>query len=404
MLESSKAYTVHRCAFYWSMASFSLGIATQQISFFLFFIAQAFLAARFGWPMGGLVQKGYRAASALFAWIVITALVAQVRHPDPPAADFHWAFIAMWAVSGILLKHVDWKDIHRVLLVVSVPGLIRSVLWLLQPDEIRHALDIGFSMYPRAFGLVSNAITNAEGLVILACWSMARLAEKLSPRERRLILFHLAVSILIVALSRVRSGILGFSVLFFLAALFSNRLRRISLWALFGTVFVAGGSIAFFGFNMASIEERLVLVRNGLQLWQIHPLLGIGPDRFEAFPLSDNTLVGHPHNTFLAVMVESGLIGLGLYTVFVVALFRRYWWLFKNRRNLGVAPEWVVKALCFILVMYMLFGVFDFNFGDSELLLFHALHWGMATKLWQMAQSQEDDVEETPSQEQVTKN
>lgn len=387
MLESSKAYTVHRLAFYWSLASFSLGIATQQISFFLFFIAQGFLAARFGWPMGGLAQKGYRAGGLLFAWIIATALIAQVRYPDLPAADFHWAFIAMWVVSGVLLKRINWQDVHRALLFVSVPGLIRSILWLLQPDEIRHALDIGFSMYPRAFGLVSNAITNAEGLVILACWSMARLAEKIPPRERRLILIHLGVSILIVALSRVRSGILGFSVLFFLAALFSNRLRRISLWALLGTVVAAAASISFFGFNMASIEERLVLVRNGLQLWGVHPFVGIGPDRFDAIPLGEDALVGHPHNTFLAVMVESGLIGLVLYTVFVVALVRRYWWLFQNRRNLNGAPEWVVKALCFTLVMYLLFGIFDFNFGDSELLLFHALHWGMATQLWRSAQS-----------------
>ncbi len=394
MQETSKAHTFHCHAFYWSLASFSLGIATQQISFFLFFIAQGLLAARYGWPMGGVVQSGYRAAGSLFAWIVVSALVAQVRHPDLPAADFHWAFIAMWVVSTVLVSRISWVDLHRWLLVLSVPGLIRSILWLLQPDEIRHAMDIGFSMYPRAFGLVSNAITNAEGLVVLAGWSIARYTEKLSVRERRLILLHIAVSVLIVALSRVRSGILGFSVLFFLAALFSNRLRRVGIIALIGTLIAAGASIAFFGFNMASIEERLDLIQSSLQLWRMYPMLGIGPDRWEAVPLGEDILVGHPHNTVLAIMVESGLIGLGFYLAFVVALLRRYFWLFKNRRRLERAPEWVVKALCFALVSYLVFGLFDFNFGDSELLLLHALHWGLATKLWQVAQTPEGLVSE----------
>ena len=394
-MTQTKLLEIRRWLFYWCFASFSLGIATQQTSFFLFFLFQVGLAARYNIHMAGILDKGRRMGALLLGWIVVAALIAQARQPDMKQTDFHWALVSFWIRAPAMVREIQWERLHRVLLVLSVPGILHSVYWLLQPAEIAHALDIGFSMYPRAEGLVSNAITNAEGLAILACWSLARLSSKLSPRERRLILIHLLFSILIVVFSRVRSGILGFSVLMFLTALFSERSRRLSLIGLGVTIVLSIGAIAFFGFNMASIEERMILIRNSLKLWVQHPWVGIGPDRFTDYPLGGETITGHPHNTWLGIGVETGIVGIVIYTLFIILLGHRLWCLFRDRKQNPDVPDWAIRAMCSCFVMYLIFGIFDFNFADSELLLFHGLHWGLATQLWRN-RFEEENREEKP--------
>ena len=270
-------------SFYLSLASFSLGISIQEICFSIFVLIQVEFAFRYNLAANSVFKKGGRSAAAFFGWILFFAAVAQLRLESPQGFDFHWTFAAFWMVAPVLAHQIEWHKLHRILLLLSVPGLIHSSLWLLQPDEIRHSLSIGFQHYPRAEGLVSSAITNAEGLTVLVCWSLSRLSAKLQRSERWLILGHLTLSILIVVALRVRAGIVALAILFLFNAFLSLRTRKVSLVALALTLSTVIATFHWFDFNLGSINERFGLMARSLELWGDHLFLGIGPDQFGAF-------------------------------------------------------------------------------------------------------------------------
>ncbi len=369
--------------FYLAFSSFSLGIAIQTgltMSFLLVQIIAALSARR---SLGTLVVRGRRSGFAFLLAMITAAVVAQFKF-DTNSAELQWALLAYWSVTAALINGVRWEWVHRALLIASVPGLLYSLYWLLRPEEIAWALERGFHMYPRAAGFLSNAITNAEGLAVLGCWSLARLSAgleaKLGRGERRWIYIHLALSILVVVFSRVRAGIVGFTVLLLLHALAKPQYRRFALaaWLTMAVLFASG--IAIFGFNTASIQERLDLMGHSVQLLAENPWFGIGPERFEEHLMGDRQ-GGHPHNTLLAVAVETGLLGLLAYLSLMAALIGQLWRLWRAYPE-GDPLHWPVQSLCYAFALYWTFGFFDYNFGDTELQILHCFHWGLITQLW----------------------
>ena len=387
----SRIRALEQGLFYGCFAAFSLGIALQQASLFLFMILQLGFAVIYGSRLHTLVAEGRRAAVLFFVAMVISAVVAHHKVPVAEQTRIHWALIAFWAITPSIGAWIRWETLHRVLLAVSVPGLIYSVIWLLQPDEMAFSQKHGFHTYPRAEGFVSNPITNAEGLVILACWSLARLTETVGKRERRLIIGHLVLSILIIVFSRVRSGIVGLTILLAVLSFYKPRLRRLTLSVLTVIVILFPLTVSFFGFNHASIRERLTLIELNIDLFGEHPLFGIGPNKFGEPLNAGGELPGHPHNTLIGMAVEHGIMGLAFYLVFMLGMMRQLWLL--HARSSSLAPPWVIRALALVFLSYWIFGLFDYNFADTELLIFHSLHWGMITWLYQQTTSDEQKKE-----------
>jgi len=367
-----------------AFAGFSLGVYTQTTIVLFFGLVQIGIALATRRPLLGLVAPGRRAAAGFVAAMTLSAVVA-LMFEDASKFESHWPIGLFWTVSAAMVAGLRWEWLHRALILVSVPGLLFSCWWLVRPDEFRHALDIGFHMYPRATGFVSNAITNAEGLAVLAAWTLARLdggpAAKLGGRERKWLYVHLTVSVLVVVFSRVRAGILGFTGLLLLHAFLSPRWRRFSLtlWLAMAVLFLGG--IAIFGFNMASIRERVRLVEHSVHLVLDHPVVGIGPKQFERYPMEDGGRVSHPHNTLLGVAAETGLLGLAAYLLWMGVLVLQLRDLRRRCVN-GDPLYWPVQALTYAYALYWIFGFFDYNLSDTELTILHSLHWSLITGLW----------------------
>lgn len=368
---------------YMAFAGFSLGIMLQQTFFILHMLVQIALALFVGNRLGRLYGDGRQWGFIFFAVLLATSAIAAVRFEAEEPARIHWAFTAFWAMSSVLVVRVDWVKLHRFVLAVSVPGMLYSIYWLIQPDEFKWALEVGFGMYPRASGFLSNAITNSEGLVVIAAWTISRLQTDLSKRERNLLFVHLAVSVLIVLFSRVRSGVVGFFVLFAMLALASPRYRKLALRALVAIGIVFGLTIAIFGFNTASIERRLLLMERAVALIELSPVVGIGPSRFKEMELANlDAPLSHPHNTLLGITAESGFLGLAAYLAFMGSLAWQLLALWRTHVREQTPLAWVVRALTFAFVLYWLFGLFDYNFADTELVILHGFQWSMIAALW----------------------
>lgn len=375
--------------FYAAMAGVSMGIALQQIMLGLFALVQLLVALFFGLRLGTLFMPGRRVAVVFMLVLQLCAVVASQSLPTETNTRIHWGLAAFWVVSPAVFARIDWVKSYRIMLWLSVPALFYSIYWLLRPAEIAWAMgEGGFNHYPRAAGFVNNPITYAESLVVLAGWTLARLHyAPPSPRERKWMYVHLAVSILIVVFSRVRSGVLGFVALFLLNALLTPRFRKWGLAVCAAIPLLFALLTQLFGFNLASIEERVDLAQQSIELFVEHPVFGIGPNKFEKEVPGYGKLPKHPHNTLLGMATEFGVVGLLGYLAFIISLALQLRKLLLRHRDADDGLTWVVHALLFGFVSFNLFGMFDYNFGDTELLIMHALSWGLIAHLAQRGRS-----------------
>jgi O-antigen ligase len=118
---------------------------------------------------------------------------------------------------------------------------------------------------------------------------------------------------------------------------------------------------------------RIKLLKVGIEMVRAHPLFGVGLERISAeFPnyYKGNDLntfyIGHMQNDFMQIAAERGLICLVAFLWFLFVLYRSLWRVSKNgdemRRLTGVS------ALC-ALTGFLVMGLAEFNFGDSEPLI-----------------------------------
>jgi putative inorganic carbon (HCO3(-)) transporter len=69
----------------------------------------------------------------------------------------------------------------------------------------------------------------------------------------------------------------------------------------------------------ASAQGRIESWYEGLQMFQGHPVFGVGPDQYTDY----NPLTAH--NSFVLILAETGIIGYTLWLAFVVYCFRMMW-------------------------------------------------------------------------------
>ena len=106
-----------------------------------------------------------------------------------------------------------------------------------------------------------------------------------------------------------------------------------------------------------------------------HPLFGVGPERIhDEFPKYYSgpaiDYYGHLHNNFLQIAAERGLLSLAAFVWFLVELYRS---LLRRLGDRDDDTRWVTLGSLAALTGFLVAGMTEFNFGDSEvfvLLLF----------------------------------
>lgn len=107
-----------------------------------------------------------------------------------------------------------------------------------------------------------------------------------------------------------------------------------------------------------SAFQRLGIWRAGWRMFLDHPLMGVGPSNFGAHvgtyapALADVS----PHNNFIAMLSETGALGMALYTAFFSAAIITLWRLARNSRESW--PSGASRFLVSALVAYLVTGCF----------------------------------------------
>ncbi len=118
--------------------------------------------------------------------------------------------------------------------------------------------------------------------------------------------------------------------------------------------------------------HRLEMIRGGWEMFKDHPWVGVGTmdlsDTYRKYmPPGAVHVFGHLHNIFLQVAVTMGVVGLAAFCYLLYSFFRL---VIGNLHQAFDGPErgWVVGSLG-ALTGFIVSGMFEWNFGDAEVVM-----------------------------------
>jgi putative inorganic carbon (hco3(-)) transporter len=127
--------------------------------------------------------------------------------------------------------------------------------------------------------------------------------------------------------------------------------------------------------NFAPDTGRLAMVLVGFRMIQDNPMFGVGPERIaKEFPryykgrelANSNFYYGHLHNNILQIAAERGLLCLGAFFWFIFELYASLASMLKTAAH---DTRWVIVSALAALTGFLVAGLFEYNFGDSEVLM-----------------------------------
>lgn len=124
--------------------------------------------------------------------------------------------------------------------------------------------------------------------------------------------------------------------------------------------------------SLATNYSRKAYLDVGIKMIKDNLFFGVGPERvFSEFPKYypgrlDTFYYGHLHNDFVQIAAERGIFALGAFLWFLIELFRQ---LLRRLRDEDGELRWTTVGSIGALVAFVVGGLNEYNFGDSEVLV-----------------------------------
>lgn len=310
------------------------------------------------------------ALAGLFVWLALSLAWAD---DVTLAAQGLWRWGALLVMFVVVMTTITTERSLRWVLMAFVAGAVLSVLIGVADGSFTGETDGG----ARLEGGAGDPNYLATSLVASSLIAVSLLALRLPALTRWLLVGAIAVLVIGLVSSGSRGGFLA-AVAAVIFALIAFKNRRAHVLAVAALVLGAGG-LAFL--NVPGAWDRMTdfddsngrsgLWTVGARMWEDAPVAGVGVNNFfthsgeyvrEPGMLQDVQLVVErphvPHNTYLQMLAETGLVGLGLFLAIcgagvaaALAAARR----FDARANPGLATvsRGVVVATASILAASM---------------------------------------------------
>jgi O-antigen ligase len=142
----------------------------------------------------------------------------------------------------------------------------------------------------------------------------------------------------------------------------------------------------------AGVRERVYMWRSGLAMWRERPVLGVGPGGVKreypryALPEAIKKGTSHVHSTPLQILVERGVLGLAAWLAIWAAFFTRCIGRLRRLPREAVVPRALVVGSLAALAGFLVAGLSEYNFGDSEVVM---VAWALMALPWATGQPQE---------------
>ena len=122
----------------------------------------------------------------------------------------------------------------------------------------------------------------------------------------------------------------------------------------------------------ASSRDRYYMLQAGIDIVAERPIFGVGPGQIQTvypryrWPEAPNVQASHLHDNAVQIAAERGLFGLAFWIWMVFAGMRDA---LKAERRGARGPGWVSVGALAVWTAVMAAGLFEYNFGDSEILM-----------------------------------
>jgi O-antigen ligase len=366
----------------WSIAPMSIAVALSGA-----------LTLACWWRPGGERWVRTPVDLAAIVWLVALAIAA-ITGEDPSGSVHRVTKGFLLAIVPLAAYHGrDPKLARRAIAVLLVSAAFATVFAL-----VKFAMQ-GGAFPVRVRGAVGHPLTYGGQAMLLAVLAGALV---LRARDRRWI----AASCVLLALlapallgSYTRSAwigtIVGFGIL-----IGSARARWLP--ALLGAAAVVvlvmpGGyrerAMSVFHPHSVWNRERIILWDAGWRMFREHPVTGVGLQDLKPWvaryrsPEAHEPPHGHMHNVYLQVLVTMGVVGFAAFVYLVTALWRTAARRIRvDARALDADPFGMALRIATVAALagFLVAGLFEWNFGDEELLdlLFTMIGLAWAASAW----------------------
>lgn len=363
------------------MSIYSLRSKLSALLFILknkeLFIAFYFLLVILGWSnsTGDKFYNEYRVIQvSLLLTIALWAVFEQQYRTDKNEwlffifigiSSFFWQH-PLFIIIDLLLAYLLYKSFELLdynELITKAIVLCSLVIFLLLPVALVDYINSGSyiaNWYPLSWNI---RVYDSYFLImsIFATWFYI-----CNERYKSLYLLFLFLAFFAILLDAGRSVTLAYTAFIAIVTVYHKPTRfpllgiYIASWlAYLAITYAASFGSDGFAIVRESSSGRIDLWVNGLQCWVTRPILGCGFYQLEQYP----HLSAHPHNIFIQVLTEIGLIGFGFLTFIVFKVIRHISWSFKEN-------YFVLAGLLAVSIDMSLSGVYIYPITQMMLLWF----------------------------------
>ena len=343
-----------------------------------------------------LVQGKIALSEITIIATLVLLIVAMARHELKPSFHILYFPLAMYGVVSTVSSIANHATKH---------SAGESALWLKM--AIFPAALILFREVPRTRGYALRAqiafavVISLEGIIQYFSEAQRDLEHRItgpSPHVMTYSGFLLPASLLLVVLSVHRrklwlaacAVIVSLALLLtftrsvwlgWLVAVFAVLLLNRSTWIIYATAVLIfaitfmpdvlfSRLVSSFDVQQSSNLDRVRMAEGGLEIIKDHPLLGVGPANVkEVYPLyrkadAPRFRPPHLHNNVIQLWAERGVLAVLAYLMLLGLFFRECarGWRSPGGREFSEAGIAIAVGLAYA-------GLFEFNFGDTEVFL-----------------------------------
>jgi O-antigen ligase len=334
-----------------AIAQFLLGIAVICWVALLVIRRERVEAPSFFWPL-----LAYAAAT----------IVSAALSPDPRTSLIDCKQLVLLVLVPLTYRFVTGPRGTTLATVVVTCAAISAAFGIIQYG-IFHYDWLG----QRPRGFMGHYMTFSGLLMIAIAIAVARLLFSTSGRAwAAMVMPALAFA---VALTFTRSAEVG--VCASVALLFALRdFRLVAVLPIVAAIFFALSPlsvqqrfVSMFDAKDPNRLDRIAMLHIGERMIAAHPLTGVGPNMVERLyadyrgPDAINKINPHLHNNPLQIAAERGLPALACWLWFVVAVTWDLWRRYQTGTNRFLAAAGLATVVALLTA-----GLFEYNFGDSE--------------------------------------
>jgi putative inorganic carbon (hco3(-)) transporter len=320
----------------------------------------------------GPVSRLY--AIFLAATLVSVALsVAPLESFKRWGRDFEYLVLFAFLISGPMTERERRNLTGAIILSALVPCFVGLLSLVVDMSGVLrlHYLDPQLT-HLRVAAHLSHPVTLSLFLLVTATVTLAHLlSNRRFPRFWLTVV--LALQVLVIVLTFARTGWIGF--LFAVLTLFWLRGERWLLWVV--TPLMVIGLLLVVPSLQQRMESALVVNRENSLLWRLglwahaltlfpqRPIFGSGPGTFIEYVAYSEGFASH--QTWLGLLIETGVAGLLAFVALIVTLTRALW---RRRRALAQRVDPLVDAAIASLVGLLVASLTAGAFGLPAVMIY----------------------------------